>query len=181
MDIYRRVPIGGGGSKIKGYVEAGKNRHLDGREALWFARSRSDSSDYDRIVRQKCVMRAMLDQLDPITVLTKFNKIAAAGREVVATDIPTSEIGTMMDLALKAKQLPVSSAAMMPPLIDTGSPDFALIRQTVEKRIATSEAIDRPGPEPTPIANVSATPKPKPKPSASPNAQTDDLGEVCSA
>jgi len=181
MDIYRRVPIGGGGSKIKGYVEAGKNRHLDGREALWFARSRSDSSDYDRIVRQKCVMRAMLDQLDPITVLTKFNKIAAAGREVVATDIPTSEIGTMMDLALKAKQLPVSSAAMMPPLIDTGSPDFTLIRQTVEKRIATSEAIDRPGPEPTPAANVSATPKPKPKPSASPNAQTDDLGEVCSA
>ena len=87
----------------------------------------------------------------------------------------------MMDLALKAKQLPVSSAAMMPPLIDTGSPDFTLIRQTVEKRIATSEAIDRPGPEPTPAANVSATPKPKPKPSASPNAQTDDLGEVCSA
>ena len=43
MDVYRRVPIGGGHAKIYGYVEAGKNRHLDGREALWFARSRSDS------------------------------------------------------------------------------------------------------------------------------------------
>ena len=80
MDVYRRVPIGGGTSKIYGYVEAGKNRHLDGREALWFARSRSDSSDYDRMVRQKCVMNAMLNQFDPVTVLTKFNKIAAPAR-----------------------------------------------------------------------------------------------------
>ena len=117
MDVYRRVPIGGGSTKISGYVEAGKNQHLTGFEALWFARSRVDSSDYDRVLRQKCVMRAMLNQFDPITVLMKFNKIAAASREVVATDIPTSEVGTMIDLALKAKALPVSSVAMMPPLI----------------------------------------------------------------
>ena len=129
MDVYRRVPIGGGSTKIYGYVEAGKNRHLNGREALWFARSRSDSSDYDRMVRQKCVMNAMLNQFDPITVLTKFNSIAAAGREVVATDIPTSEIGTMIDLALKAKALPVASVAIMPPLINPGAPDFDVVRQ----------------------------------------------------
>jgi polyisoprenyl-teichoic acid--peptidoglycan teichoic acid transferase len=169
-------------------VEAGRNRHLSGYEALWFARSRSDSSDYDRMVRQKCVMNAMLNRFDPITVLTKFNKIAAASREVVATDIPTSEIGPMMDLALKARQLPVSSVAMMPPLIDPSSPDFTLIRRTVEKRIATSEAIDRPTAKPTPAATPSATAKSKPKASSSKNAQTssknaqtDDLGKVCAA
>ena len=89
----------------------------------------SDSSDYDRVLRQKCVMRAMLNQFDPITVLTKFNRIAAASREVVATDIPTSEVGTMIDLALKAKALPVSSVAIMPPLIDPSSPDFDRVRQ----------------------------------------------------
>jgi LCP family protein required for cell wall assembly len=188
MDVYRRVPIGGGSTKVHGYVEAGRNRHLSGYEALWFARSRSDSSDYDRMVRQKCVMNAMLNRFDPITVLTKFNKIAAASREVVATDIPTSEIGPMMDLALKARQLPVSSVAMMPPLIDPSSPDFTLIRRTVEKRIATSEAIDRPTAKPTPAATPSATAKSKPKASSSKNAQTssknaqtDDLGKVCAA
>ncbi len=37
MDVYRRVPIGGGSTKISGYVEAGRNRHLSGYEALWFA------------------------------------------------------------------------------------------------------------------------------------------------
>ena len=67
MDVYRRVLIGGGSTKIHGYAEAGRNRHLSGYEALWFARSRSDSSDYDRVLRQK-VMRAMLNQFDLITV-----------------------------------------------------------------------------------------------------------------
>jgi polyisoprenyl-teichoic acid--peptidoglycan teichoic acid transferase len=181
MDVYRRVPIGGGSTKIHGYVEAGKNRHLNGYEALWFARSRADSSDYDRMVRQKCVMSAMLNQFDPITVLTKFNKIAAASRQVVATDIPTSEIGAMIDLALKAKLLPVSSVAMMPPLINPNSPDFTLVRHTVEKRIAASEAIDRPVAEPTPTSTTGETAKPKPTASPSRDAQTDDLGKVCAA
>jgi polyisoprenyl-teichoic acid--peptidoglycan teichoic acid transferase len=181
MDVYRRVPIGGGSTEIHGYVESGKNRHLNGYQALWFARSRADSSDYDRMVRQKCVMNAMLNQLDPITVLMKFNKVAAASRQVVATDIPTSEVSPMIDLALRAKRLPVSSVAMMPPLIDPSSPDFTLVRRTVEERIKASEAMDRPVVEPTPAATPSATAKPKPKASSSENAQTDDLGKVCSA
>ncbi len=149
MDVYRRVPIGGGTSKIYGYVEAGQNRHLDGREALWFARSRADSSDYDRMVRQKCVMNAMLDQMDPATVLTNFNDIAAAGQEVVATSVPTSELGTLMDLALKAKQLPTSSLAVVPPLIQPGAPDFDVIRAAVAAKIAASEAKDAPAPAAT--------------------------------
>jgi LCP family protein required for cell wall assembly len=181
MDVYRRVPIGGGSTKIHGYVDAGRTRHLNGYQALWFARSRSDSSDYDRMLRQKCVMRAMVNQLDPITVLTKFNSIAAASREVVATDIPASEIGTMIDLALKAKGLPVSSLALMPPLIDPSSPDFDKARRTVQKGIEASEASDSRVAEPSPAATPSATPKPRPTASPSQHAQTDDLGKVCSA
>ncbi|GAA1839686.1 LCP family protein [Microlunatus capsulatus] len=185
MDVYRRVPIGGGSSKIYGYVEAGKNRHLDGREALWFARSRSDSSDYDRMVRQKCVMNAMLDQMDPATVLTNFNKIAAAGQEVVATSVPTSELGTMMDLALKAKKLPTSSLAVVPPLIQPGAPDFDVIRTAVADKIAASEAKDDPEPAPdaaSPTAGGTSTAAPKQKkPAASKGADTDDLTAVCSA
>ncbi len=180
MDVYRRVPIGGGHAKLYGYVEAGKNRHLDGREALWFARSRSDSSDYDRMVRQKCVMNAMLDQLDPATVLTKFNKIAAAGKEVVATNVPTSEINTMMELALKAKQLPTSSLAVVPPLIEPGAPKFSVIRSAVGAKIAASEAKDEPAPSPTPTS--SSTPeKKKRSASAGSKADTEDLTAVCSA
>jgi polyisoprenyl-teichoic acid--peptidoglycan teichoic acid transferase len=135
-------------------------------------------------------MRAMLNQFDPITVLTRFNRIAAASREVVATDIPPSEVGTMIDLALKAKALPVSSVAIMPPLINPSSPDFDRARSAVQKKIETSEAIDTGAAEATPAGGPDATPEskstastPKPKPTASTSrdAQTDDLGEVCSA
>ena len=145
MDVYRRVPIGGGHAKLYGWVEAGKGRHLDGREALWFARSRSDSSDYDRMVRQKCVMNAMLNQLDPVTVLTKFNGIASASKEIVATDIPASQISTMLDLAQKAKAKPVGSIAIVPPLMAYPSnPDFGKIRAAIDDQIASSEAKDAP-------------------------------------
>ena len=184
MDVYRRVPIGGGGSKIYGYVEAGKNRHLDGREALWFARSRSDSSDYDRMVRQKCVMNAMLDQFDPMTMLTKFNKIAAAGKEVVATDIPTSDISTMLELATKAKQLPVASVAIVPPLIYPGDPNFKVVRQAVQAKIDAAEAADaklaNPQATPAPSSVSSAKPKKKKK-TAVKTAQTNNLSKVCAA
>jgi hypothetical protein len=112
-------------------------------------------------------------------VLTKFNKIAAVGKEVVATDIPPSEIGTMMELALKAKALPVSSAAIVPPLINPNSPNYDLVHSTVQQKIEASEAIDNSTPEPTPVATPEGTPKPKSKPSPSRSAQTDDLSKVC--
>jgi LCP family protein required for cell wall assembly len=183
MDVYRKVPIGGGSTKISGYVEAGKARHLTGYEALWFARSRADSSDYDRIVRQKCVMTAMLNQLDPMTVLTKFNRIARASKQVVATDIPTSDINTMLDLAVLAKQVPVSSVAIMPPLIEPGDPDFAVVRAAVQEKIAQSEAADAKAANPDPTPSVRATPKAKKKPKAdrSRTAQTSNLAKVCAA
>ena len=182
MDVYRRVPIGGGSAKLYGYVEAGKNRHLDGREALWFARSRSDSSDYDRMVRQKCVMNAMLNQLDPMTVLTKFNRIAAAGKEVVATDIPTSDIATMLELATKAKQLPVASVAIVPPLIQPGDPNFQVVREAVKAKIEAAEAADAKLAEPlaTPAPSSTGRPKAKKK-SATKTGQTNNLSKVCAA
>ena len=183
MDVYRKVPIGGGSTKISGYVEAGKARHLNGDEALWFARSRADSSDYDRIVRQKCVMTAMLNQLDPMTVLTKFNKIARASKQVVATDIPTSDINTMLDLAVLAKRVPVSSVAIMPPLIQPGDPDFAVVRTAVQNKIAKSEAADAKAadPNPTPAPTVSTRAKKKPKADRPRTAQTNNLAKVCAA
>ncbi|MEU8225969.1 LCP family protein [Kribbella sp. NPDC048915] len=145
LDIGKRVPIGGGSSPIKGYIEPGKNKHLDGYHALWFARSRAESSDYERMARQKCVMSAMLNQLSPQTVLTKFQGIAAASKQVVKTNIPAGELGTFTDLALDAKKLPVSSFSAVPPLIHTGNPDFALIRTKVAEAIAKSESLDKDG------------------------------------
>src|SRR5699024_10649467 len=124
MDSSERVPIGGGTSPISGWIEPGRNVHLDGYHALWFARSREGSSDYARMARQKCVMAAMLKQLDPATVLTKFGAIAKAGEEIAVTDVPQSETGALLELALRAKDTPIASVSFVPPLIQPGDPDF---------------------------------------------------------
>ncbi|GAA2802773.1 LCP family protein [Kribbella solani] len=197
LDIGVRVPIGGGSSPIKGYIEAGKNQHLDGYHALWFARSRADSSDYARMARQKCVMSAMLNQLSPQTVITKFQGIASASKEVVKTDIPAGQLGTFTDLALDAKKLPVSSFSAVPPLIHTSNPDFAVIRAKVAEAIAKSEALDKGGsggdgktsntPSSTashPSSSTSKKPSSTKKPSATPTtpaAGVDDVASICKA
>lgn len=138
LDVHTRIPIGGEGGRITGYIDPGV-QHLDGYHALWFARSRATSDDYSRMARQKCVMNAMLHQLNPQTVLTRFGAIAQAGKQVISTSIPASQLGTFVNLALKAKQQPVSTVSFVPPMISTGDPDWKLIRAMVANGLAKAE------------------------------------------
>lgn len=139
IDVRQRVPIGGGSTRVSGYVEVG-NRRLDGYHALWYARSRHGASDYARMARQRCVMTAMLQQMDPQTLLLKFQGIASASTKVVSTDIPEADLATFVDLGLKAKSEKVSSVQFVPPLIRPWRPDLALIRRTVDQAITASES-----------------------------------------
>ncbi len=147
IDVGERIPIGGIGGDITGWIEPG-TQHLDGYQTLWFARSRATSDDYSRMARQKCVLNAMLKQLDPQTVVANFGDIAAAGKQVISTSIPHSELGTFVDLALKTRRLPVSTVSFVPPRINTGDPDWALIRSMVSGAIEKSEARDDGTPTP---------------------------------
>lgn len=139
LNVNKRVPIGGGSTKIKHHIEPGKNKHLNGYKALWFARSRHADSDYERMARQKCVMNAMLDQLDPMTVLTHFKKIAKASKRIMATDMPASSIDQLIDLAGKAKKEPISSVAFVPPLIQPNQPDYQRIHKSVDSTLKKSD------------------------------------------
>ncbi|GAA2754862.1 LCP family protein [Actinopolymorpha rutila] len=137
VNVRADVPITGRDGAVRGVIKAGDQR-LDGYHALWYSRSRATTSDYDRMARQRCVMAAMLHQLDPATVLLKFQKIAEAGEQIVSTDIPASELGTMVDLALKAKRQKIVSVQFVPPLIRTARPDFSVIRKNVDAAIEAS-------------------------------------------
>ena len=174
LDIGKRVPIGSlhGPKGVYDWIEPGKNVKLDGFKALWFARSREYSTDYERMLRQKCVMNAMLKQLNPTTVLTKFQSIADAGEQIVATNLPSTEIGTMLDLALKGKSQQMGSVSFTPPLIVPMDPDFAKIRRVVADKIVASEQASTPSAS----ASPSGTASPKAK---STKTQTDNLDSVC--
>lgn len=180
LDIGKRVPMGSlhGSAGVFGWIEPGKNVKLDGYHALWFARSREYSTDYERMTRQKCVMNAMLKQLNPTTVVTKFQDIAAAGEQIVATNLPTSEIPTMLELAMKGKALPMGSVSFTPPLIKPVKPDFPKIRTVVADKIAASEAMDA-SPSAMASPTTSGSASPKPTKTATSKTQTDNLDAIC--
>jgi LCP family protein required for cell wall assembly len=174
LTVKGRVPIGGGTSKVVGYIEPGR-QHLDGWHALWYARSRHGSSDYERMQRQRCVMTAMAGQMDPGTLLSRFQKVAAASKQVVSTDIPASDLGTFLDLGLKGKQRTITSVQFVPPIVTPSHPDFPLVRSRVAAAVTAAEADDKAfaeaGGSPsagasTPVAK--AAPKPSKAASAAP-------------
>jgi LCP family protein required for cell wall assembly len=121
-----------------GWIPAGE-QHLNGYHALWYGRSREFVDDYARIQRQQCVQQAMLKQLDPATLLAKFEDIANAGTKVVDSNISASQLGSFVDLAMKAKGKEVSRLTIGPPDFDASFstvPDFDQIHQKVDQLLA---------------------------------------------
>ena len=138
LNVRSRIPVGGLGSNVTGYIEPGV-KTLNGHDTLWFARAREGSDDYSRMARQKCVMSAMLRQISPQTALTNFQDIAAASSEMVSTNLPAKELDRFMGLALKAKDQKISTVSLVPPAIVTAAPDIALVHQMIADAITRAE------------------------------------------
>lgn len=134
--VSDRLPMSAGHDEdgnevaVEMWIEPGE-QHMDGFTALWYARSRYETSDYDRILRQGQLQDAILQQFNPANVLTKFQAIAEAGSQVVRTDVPQSMLGYFVNLASKTKELPVQRLALVPPEIDPEDPDYAYAQQLV--------------------------------------------------
>ncbi len=156
IDVERRLPIGGGKNlagvvqPVLGYIEPGLQR-LDGYHALWYARSRYQSNDYERMARQRCVMGAILKQADPLNVLKNYEQLASSAKKVLITDLTVGALQRMVDVAAKTKATKVTSVQFGPPLINPANPDVFAIRKRVEAAIAKSES---------PVVKASATPTP---------------------
>lgn len=133
-----------------GWIPAGDQK-LDGFRALWYGRSREFVDDYARIQRQQCVQQAMLKQLDPATLLAKFEDIANAGTKVVDSNISSSQLGSFVDLAMKAKGQDVSRLTIGPPDFDASfstAPDFDLIHEKVKKLLSAQSSQPSPAAAP---------------------------------
>ncbi|MEW9872420.1 LCP family protein [Arthrobacter sp. HS15c] len=123
-----------------GWLPAGE-LHLNGYHALWYGRSREFVDDYARIQRQQCVQQAMLKQLDPATLLSKFEDIASAGTKVVDSNISSSQLGSFVDLAMKAKGKEAKRLTIGPPDFDASFstvPDFDVIHDKVDQLLASA-------------------------------------------
>ena len=140
IEVPERTPIGPVTSPTPyGYVEAGA-QHLDGPTALWYARSRFESNDYERMARQRQVQAAILEQFEPANVLTRFQAVADAGAQVVKTDIPQVMLGLFTDLAGKSRALPLTTLEVVPPEFNNLDPDYDFIRARVQELLVVPTA-----------------------------------------
>jgi LCP family protein required for cell wall assembly len=191
VNVNERVAMGGiSTAKIppKEWIEPGPTQHLDGRHALWFARGRYGADDDQRQIRQRCVIKAMVDAADPQTLVTKYKAIAKAGRHLLRTDIPQELLPAMVELALKVKSGTVSNVTL-----DTEKlrlkylhPDYEALRETVETALESD-----PAPASTPASTPTSTPGETPstgttrKPTTSttttapPPGPTQNLADAC--
>lgn len=125
----------------EGWIPAG-DIHLNGYEALWYGRSREYVDDFARISRQQCVQQAMIRQLDPGTLFAKFEDIAGAGTKVVDSNISTGQLGSFVDLAMKAKKHDAKRLTIGPPDFEphfSTVPDFEVIDQRVRQLLTESQ------------------------------------------
>ncbi|HYH32624.1 MAG TPA: LCP family protein [Pseudonocardia sp.] len=169
-----RIPIGGitpSGRRVApdGYIEPGIQQ-LSGEQALAFARSRTNSTDYDRMGRQRCLLQNILTQKSPADLLTNFREVAAATTNSVLTNIPQEVLPALAGIAADEDGITLESIAFDPNLPDpseedgwfnTGDPNFDHMREVVQEAIART-----PAPPPT-----------SPPPSSSAVAEGEDEDE----
>ncbi len=91
--------------------------HMDGDLALWYARSRMKSNDFDRGRRQQEVLRAILSKALSTDTLARIPQLYSDFAGTVTTDLSLPD---MVKLALYAPRLPAASIRsyyIRPPLV----------------------------------------------------------------
>ena len=148
-DVTEKLPINGGQAPdgtpidVSGWIYPGVQK-LNGYKALWYARSRHSTNDYDRMARQRQLETAVLTQFTPQTVLGNFQSIATAGKEIVTTDIPSSMLPTFLNLADKARKHKVKTLELVPPTVYEPNPNFAQILTLVKQELSTTTSTPSP-------------------------------------
>lgn len=162
VNISSRVPVGGkttGNVQPDRWIAPGRDRHLNGFDALWYARGRygSATGDYDRMGRQRCVVQAVVKQANPTTVLANYEALTKAGRNILSTDAPTSKAPALIALALKVKNGTMTSVSF-----ENDKDGFSTVRPNwVTTRARVQAAINPPAkdsPVHTPASEPSGAP-----------------------
>ena len=163
VNINERIPIGGNTDKKippSGWLEVEKDAHLDGVDALWFARGRYGSDDYHRMARQSCLVDAIIKQANPTNLLSRFEAIAYAGAKMIQTDIPQEDLSAMITLALRVKDASTTRVVFTPGLngYSSSNPDYDAMHAAVAAAVDASDNPASPAPATSaPAATGSAT------------------------
>ena len=114
-------------------VWKGQKVSLDGRHALAYARSRSASSDYTRMVRQRCILAAMAARIDSMRAVRSLARLSDAAKTYVSTDIPGRRLPDLVKLLRGIDPSRTLAVSFTPPAFSVVTPDVAAYRATARR------------------------------------------------
>jgi LCP family protein required for cell wall assembly len=183
VNVNYYVPVGGEPTLKQlpdDYIAPGPNQHMDGPTALAFARGRFGLTDYDRMARQRCTIGAIVKAADPVTLLRKYQDLAATTKDIVSTDIPRSALDNFVDLAFLVKDASIRSVVFDPKLIHPAYPDYDRMRQIVEEALAPPASAGPSSSAPSSSAPSSTASSAPATSSATPSADpATDVTDAC--
>ncbi len=149
VTINVQIPVvddrypGDSGSLERIYIPSGI-QHMDGAQALQYARSRHTSSDFDRGQRQQRVLLSLKEQADPQALIPRLPELVNALKRAVRTDLPVDQLDELLGLASQVDTKDIRSYVFAPPLYGQeilNSPRGYIIEPIVDKiRAAVSTA-----------------------------------------
>lgn len=90
-------------------------RRLNGHQALAYVRERRSTSDYVRMTRQRCLLKAVVAQADAATILTRFSRLSRAVGSSVKTDIDIDFLPALLRYAAELDFSDVATVGIDPP------------------------------------------------------------------
>ncbi|MFD3404413.1 LCP family protein [Kribbella sp. NPDC058693] len=178
VNINYPVPVGGNDDKKippSRYLQPGPNRKLNGTDALWFARGRYGvaTADLARQARQHCTIQALVERATPQNVLANYQAIAAAGEQLIRTDIPEKLLGPFVTLGGRVKTAKISNIDLdkKKNFPNGRNPNYAAMREIVANAL---------NPKPTtPRRTTTTRPSTATQPKTTPKPDDGDLSSAC--
>jgi len=141
VTINVQVPVvddrypGEGGRLERIYIPSGI-QHMDGAQALRYARSRHTSTDFDRGLRQQRVLLSLREQADPQELIPHLPELVNALKQAVRTDLPVDQLDELLGLASEIDTKNIRSFVFAPPFYQEefqSSPRGYIIVPNVER------------------------------------------------
>jgi LCP family protein required for cell wall assembly len=157
-----RYPLEDGSGYIVVNIHPGC-QHFNGHVALEFARSRHQSSDYQRMDRQQMTLEAISRQVDPIGLLPRVPDLLKIAKDNFWSTFHPSDIGLLARFAATIDTKHIGNVLFIPPTYQEvlGKTEIKAIQKQVQKTLVQ---LATPSPTPAPSSpDASAKPTPTPK------------------
>ncbi len=195
INVQERLPMGGRtttdsqgrpmlvpGSE-SGYLDPGE-QHLNGYQALWYARSRITTDDFSRMRRQRCVVAAVIEQVNPLTMIQRYPQIVGVAGDNITADISRQELPAWAELVQRVQDGSIQSLPFTVENTNVTKPNYLAIRQKVQKAINPPPPPTSKPATPTPSTADEGTPAPSTPTTTTPTTppppdQLEDVGAVC--